>query len=61
MNEIDDHSSLTRLHSDLSSLLYQIDELVVKALEVNKSVRKEGKREIESFSNLLSEMLSSLK
>ncbi|WJX91964.1 hypothetical protein P8452_73675 [Trifolium repens] len=60
-NEFDQHSTLTHLHSDLSSLLYQIDELVVKAIEVNKSVSKEGKTEIESFSNLLSEMLSRLK
>lgn len=57
----DDNSSLTLLHSDLSTLLHQIDELVVKALEVKKSVSKEGKSDVESFSILLSEMLSRLK
>ncbi|KAL5176371.1 hypothetical protein HKD37_08G022334 [Glycine soja] len=48
----------------LSSLLHQIDELVVQAIEVNynnnKTISKEGKTQIESFSRVLSDMLSSL-
>ncbi|KAL2338025.1 hypothetical protein Fmac_012471 [Flemingia macrophylla] len=59
--EVEDH--LHRLRSDLSSLLHQIDELVVQAIEVNKKkpVSKEGKSKIESFSGVLSDILSSLK
>ncbi|CAI8608084.1 unnamed protein product [Vicia faba] len=60
-NHLDAQSTLTLLHSDLSSIFHQIDELVVKALEVKMGVSKEGEREMESFNNLLSEMLSSLK
>ncbi|KAL2624767.1 hypothetical protein AAZV13_07G013700 [Glycine max] len=43
----------------------QIDEVVVQAIEVNyknnKTISKEGKTQIESFSRVLSDMLSSLK
>jgi len=50
----------------------QIDELVLRAIEVNNnnndekkkkknSISKEGKTQIESFSRVLSDMLSSLK
>ncbi|XP_076907294.1 uncharacterized protein LOC143563690 [Bidens hawaiensis] len=52
--------SLDRLllvHSDLSGLINQIDELVAKALK--KEVRNE--KEIESFAQVLYEMQSSLK
>ncbi|KAE9621387.1 hypothetical protein Lal_00032083 [Lupinus albus] len=48
------------LHSDLSTILYQINELVVEAVKL-KNVNKEGREEIESFSDVLSSMLSSLK
>ncbi|KAI3727279.1 hypothetical protein L1987_67092 [Smallanthus sonchifolius] len=44
-------------HSDLSSLIHKIDELVVQALE--KKVRNE--KEIESFTHVLHEMQNSLK
>ncbi|KAL1191367.1 hypothetical protein V5N11_025954 [Cardamine amara subsp. amara] len=44
------------VHSDISSLLHQIDELVVKATKCKK-----GTREVESFRSVLSDMLSSLK
>lgn len=40
---------------------WQIDELVVKAFKVKSVVSNEGRREIESFSNLLSDTLSRLK
>ncbi|CAH9132261.1 unnamed protein product [Cuscuta epithymum] len=52
-------NSLDRLllvHSDLSSIVGQIDELVVKALQ-----SKKGFKEINSFANFLSEMQASLK
>nr|GMC78176.1 UDP-N-acetylglucosamine pyrophosphorylase [Ipomoea batatas] len=52
-------SSLDRLllvHSDLSSLVHQIDELVVQALTSKKEVK-----EIKSFADFLSEMQVSLK
>ncbi|KAI7734330.1 hypothetical protein M8C21_017035 [Ambrosia artemisiifolia] len=48
---------LLLVHSDLSVLIHQIDELVVQALE--KKVRNE--KEIESFANVLHEMQNSLK
>ncbi|KAL9999927.1 hypothetical protein Hdeb2414_s0453g00897051 [Helianthus debilis subsp. tardiflorus] len=48
---------LLLVHSDLSVLIHQIDELVVQALE--KKVRNE--KEIESFSQVLHEMQNSLK
>ncbi|KAK7255469.1 hypothetical protein RIF29_28879 [Crotalaria pallida] len=51
---------LLLLHSDLSSLLNQIDELVVKAVKL-KDVNREGRKEIESFSDVLFNMVSSLK
>ncbi|CAN8246364.1 unnamed protein product [Cochlearia groenlandica] len=51
---------LDLLHSDISSLLLQIDELVVKAKKL-KSMSKQGTREVESFTSVLSYMLSSLK
>lgn len=38
----------------------QIDELVVQALDI-KTTSKEGLEEIETFTHVLSEMLSSLK
>ncbi|KAF5726855.1 hypothetical protein HS088_TW22G00539 [Tripterygium wilfordii] len=59
----DDDGPLDRLmlvHSDLSSLLRQIDELVVQAFKL-KGTSKERRKEIESFSNVMSDMLSSLK
>jgi hypothetical protein len=39
---------------------WQIDELVVQTFKL-KSTGKEGRKEIESFTHFLSEMLSSLK
>ncbi|KAJ0264848.1 Uncharacterized protein HA466_0012460 [Hirschfeldia incana] len=48
------------LHSDISSLLHQIDELVVKATKL-KTLSKQGTTEVESFSSVLSDMHSSLK
>ncbi|CAI9114215.1 OLC1v1014879C1 [Oldenlandia corymbosa var. corymbosa] len=54
-------ASLDRLlliHSDLSSLTNQIDELVVDALKITS---KEGMKEVESFANFLSQMQMSLK
>ncbi|KAL5822716.1 hypothetical protein ACOSQ4_020616 [Xanthoceras sorbifolium] len=59
----DDGGALDRLllaQSDLSALLQQIDELVVQAFKV-KATTKEGTKEIESFTRVLSEMLSTLK
>lgn len=47
-------------HSDFSSLLRQIDELVVQAVKVKATVNKKSK-EIRTFANLLSEIHSSLK
>ncbi|GMI93770.1 hypothetical protein like AT4G12540 [Hibiscus trionum] len=55
-------SSLDRLlllHSDLSSLLRQIDELVVQAFKLKAT--EQGRKEIESFMDVISDMLSSLK
>ncbi|XP_022715035.1 uncharacterized protein LOC111274568 [Durio zibethinus] len=51
--------SLLLLQSDLSSLLRQIDELVAQAIKLNATGK--GRKEIESFTNVISEMLSSLK
>ncbi|KAL7606461.1 hypothetical protein Lser_V15G18025 [Lactuca serriola] len=48
---------LLLVHSDLSVLIHQIDELVVQALE--QKVR--NKKEIESFAHLLNNMQTSLK
>ncbi|CAJ1951083.1 unnamed protein product [Sphenostylis stenocarpa] len=64
-SEVEDND-LQRLRSDISSLLHQIDGLVVQAIEVNNhkkknSINKGGRTEIESFSRILSHMLSSLK
>ncbi|XP_014516046.1 uncharacterized protein LOC106773807 [Vigna radiata var. radiata] len=68
-SEVED-GDLHRLRSDLSSLLHQIDELVVRAIEVNNNnnvkkkkngISKDDKTQIESFSRVLSDMLSSLK
>ncbi|KAK8350626.1 hypothetical protein V6Z12_A06G220800 [Gossypium hirsutum] len=56
------HASLDRLlllQSDLSSVLRQIDELVAQAFKL-KATKLETK-EIESFANVISGMLSSLK
>ncbi|XVE88812.1 hypothetical protein DITRI_Ditri19aG0098600 [Diplodiscus trichospermus] len=56
------HASLDRLlllQSDLSSLLRQIDELVAQAFKLKAT--EHGTEEIESFTNVISEMLSSLK
>ncbi|KAL2516288.1 hypothetical protein Fot_30287 [Forsythia ovata] len=53
--------SLDRLllvHSDLSSLLHKIDELVVQAFQLPS---KKGKKELESFADVLSEIHTSLK
>ncbi|CAA7054419.1 unnamed protein product [Microthlaspi erraticum] len=51
---------LSLVHSDISSVLHQIDELVVKATKL-KNMSKQGRREVESFGSVLSNMLSSLK
>ncbi|XP_017978176.1 PREDICTED: uncharacterized protein LOC18596023 [Theobroma cacao] len=62
-DKIQKHDSLDRLllvQSDLSSLLRQIDELVAEAFKL-KATSGNGRKEIESFTNVLSEMLSSLK
>ncbi|CAN0858795.1 hypothetical protein LINGRAHAP2_LOCUS7465 [Linum grandiflorum] len=59
----DDGDCLDRLlvvHSDLSSLTRQIDDLVARTFKL-KSAGKDGRREIESFSQFLSNTLSSLK
>ncbi|KAM3747522.1 hypothetical protein ACB098_05G040800 [Castanea mollissima] len=59
----EEDGSLDRLllvQSDLSSLVHQVDELVVQAFKL-KSTSKQGRIEIESFTHFLSEMLSSLK
>ncbi|XP_021902950.1 uncharacterized protein LOC110818389 isoform X2 [Carica papaya] len=58
----EDDGSLDRLllvHSNLSSLSSQIDELVVQAIKLD-AMGKQGRKEIESFTSILSEMLSSL-
>ncbi|CAH2071481.1 unnamed protein product [Thlaspi arvense] len=48
------------VHSDISSLLLQIDDLVVKATKVN-TMSKQGTREVKSFRSVLSDMHFSLK
>ncbi|XP_019057260.1 PREDICTED: uncharacterized protein LOC104806335 [Tarenaya hassleriana] len=48
------------VHSDLSTVLRQIDELVVQATNL-RTVSKHGTAEIESFRCVLSDMLTSLK
>lgn len=48
---------LLLVHSDLSVLIHQIDQLVVQALEQKVS----NKKEIESFANVLNQMQTSLK
>ncbi|KAL0846476.1 hypothetical protein Bca101_019722 [Brassica carinata] len=48
------------VHSDISSLLHQIDELVVKATKL-KTLSKQGTEEVKSFRSVLSDMDSSLK
>ncbi|KAJ8443310.1 hypothetical protein Cgig2_015791 [Carnegiea gigantea] len=48
------------LHSDISSIVRQIDELVVQAVNVKPSDNKVNK-EIKSFADLLSDIHSSLK
>ncbi|XP_019454746.1 PREDICTED: uncharacterized protein LOC109355919 isoform X2 [Lupinus angustifolius] len=60
--DVEDYSvdRLLLVHSDLSTILHQIDELVVEAVKL-KNVNKDGRKEIESFSDVLSNMLSSLK
>ncbi|KAK9131091.1 hypothetical protein Sjap_011578 [Stephania japonica] len=58
-----DDNILDRLllaHSDLSSLVRQIDELIVEALK-GKVTSKEGKKEIKSFTSVLNDMHTSLK
>ncbi|XP_010433345.1 PREDICTED: uncharacterized protein LOC104717470 [Camelina sativa] len=50
------------VHSDITSLLHQIDELVVQTMKrSSKTVTKQGTREVESFRSVLSDMLSTLK
>ncbi|KAL3511738.1 hypothetical protein ACH5RR_024455 [Cinchona calisaya] len=49
---------LLLIHSDISSLIHQIDELVAQAL---KFTSKKGIMEVESFVDVLSEMHTSLK
>uniref|UniRef100_A0A2P2J8F5 Uncharacterized protein n=2 Tax=Rhizophora mucronata TaxID=61149 RepID=A0A2P2J8F5_RHIMU len=51
---------LLLVQSDLSSLTRQIDELVAEAFKL-KATTKEGRKEIDSFRHILSDMLSSLK
>ncbi|KAK9281283.1 hypothetical protein L1049_004180 [Liquidambar formosana] len=51
---------LLLVQSDLSTLIHQIDELVVQAFKV-KATSKQGRKELESFMHVLSEILSSLK
>ncbi|KDP40858.1 hypothetical protein JCGZ_24857 [Jatropha curcas] len=51
---------LLLVQSNLSSLTRQIDELVAEAFKL-KATSKEGRGEVESFSHVLSDMLSSLK
>ncbi|XP_027337303.1 uncharacterized protein LOC113851006 [Abrus precatorius] len=62
--EVEDNAfDLHRLRSDISSLLQQnsqVDELVVEAIKL-KRISKEGETKIQSFSCVLSHMLSSLK
>ncbi|KAF8048381.1 hypothetical protein N665_2539s0002 [Sinapis alba] len=48
------------VHSDISSLLHQIDELVVKATKL-KTLSQQGTEEVKSFRSVLSDMDSSLK
>ncbi|KAK3219976.1 hypothetical protein Dsin_013946 [Dipteronia sinensis] len=58
-----DDCALDRLllvQSDLSALLQQIDELVVQAFKV-KATTRQGSKEFESFTRVLSDMLSTLK
>ncbi|XP_059645242.1 uncharacterized protein LOC132286853 [Cornus florida] len=52
--------SLLLVHSDLSALIHQIDELVVQALKI-KVTSKTGRKEIESLAKDLSETQTSLK
>ncbi|PSR96885.1 UDP-N-acetylglucosamine pyrophosphorylase [Actinidia chinensis var. chinensis] len=47
-------------HADLASLIHQIDEIVVQALKA-KVTSKNGSKEIKSFTQVLSEIQSSLK
>ncbi|XP_051135995.1 uncharacterized protein LOC127254766 [Andrographis paniculata] len=49
---------LLLVHSDISSLLRQIDELVVQALQLTGD---KGRKEIKKFADLLSDMRTSLK
>ncbi|KAJ9179252.1 hypothetical protein P3X46_011062 [Hevea brasiliensis] len=57
----EDHlDRLLLVQSDLSCITRQIDELVAQAFKM-KASSKQGRREIESFSHVLSDMLSSLK
>ncbi|XP_010422225.1 PREDICTED: uncharacterized protein LOC104707547 [Camelina sativa] len=50
------------VHSDITSVLHQIDELVVQTMKrSSKAVTKQGTREVESFRFVLSDMLSTLK
>ncbi|WCJ40873.1 hypothetical protein M5689_021772 [Euphorbia peplus] len=61
--EKEDEAYLDRLllvQSDLFSVTRQIDELVAQAFKMQPT-SKQGKREIEAFSLVLSDMLSSLK
>ncbi|KAL4355697.1 uncharacterized protein LOC107463947 isoform X2 [Arachis duranensis] len=51
---------LLLVQSNLSSLLHQVDELVVQAFKV-KNLSNEGRKEIKCFSDFLSDMHSSLK
>ncbi|KAL8138691.1 hypothetical protein V2J09_004692 [Rumex salicifolius] len=51
---------LLLVHSDVSNLFRQIDELVVQVVKVEET-DKQGRKEIESLTCVLSEMLSSLK
>ncbi|XP_010671480.2 uncharacterized protein LOC104888269 isoform X1 [Beta vulgaris subsp. vulgaris] len=58
-NNEDPLDRLLLLHSDISSLLHHIDELVVQAVKVD-TTETEKINEIKSFTTLLSDMHSSL-
>ncbi|GAB2293469.1 hypothetical protein Dimus_027669 [Dionaea muscipula] len=62
-HHVDEDPAFDRLlsvHSDLSISLQQIDELVMQAIRA-KTTSKQVAKEIESFANVLSEFISSLK
>lgn len=54
----DSFDRILLVHSDISSLLRQIDELVVQAFQTKSN---EGWKEIKEFANMLSDMQTTLK